>query len=240
MSTRLLLLSTSRTHDTGYLEHAAKGLSWLLPEPGRKIAFIPYAAVRFPFDEYESMVAGGMPDHEILGVHRFDDPLEALEEADAVAVGGGNTFKLVHDLHHFGLMEAIRERVGDGMPYVGWSAGANVAAPRLCTTNDMPIIEPASFKTLGLIRSQINPHFLDAHPDGHMGETREERLQEFMLLNPDVPVIALREGAWLQVDGEQMTLEGVNTARVFAPEDEDGARKDPVDLDSGSDLSHLR
>ncbi|MDA0874273.1 MAG: dipeptidase PepE [Bacteroidetes bacterium] len=231
---RLLLLSTSRTHGTGYLEHAAPGLAWWLPEDGKRIAFVPYAAVRFDYDAYEAMVQGGLEGHEVMGVHRFDDPLAALDEADAVAIGGGNTFKLVHDLRHFGLMEAIRERVHGGRPFLGWSAGANVAAPRLCTTNDMPIIEPASFRTLGLIRPQINPHFLDAHPDGHMGETREERLQEFVLLNPDVPVIGLREGAWLEVEGERMTLGGVRSARVFEP------GRDPKDMDPGADLSHLR
>ncbi|MDE2996318.1 MAG: dipeptidase PepE [Bacteroidota bacterium] len=231
---RLLLLSTSRTHGTGYLEHVSDGVAWWLPEPGKRIAFVPYAAVRFPYDAYEEMVQAGLPDHEVLGVHRFDDPVVALHSADAVVVGGGNTFKLVHDLHHFGLMGAIRARVRDGMPFMGWSAGANVSAPRLCTTNDMPIIEPASFQTLGLIRSQINPHFLDAHPDGHMGETREERLQEFIILNPDVPVLGLREGAWLQVDGESMTLQGQRSARIFEPGSE------PRDVDPGSDLSHIR
>lgn len=231
---RLLLLSTSRTHGTGYLEHARPGLEWWLPGPRRKIAFVPFAAVRFSWDEYEAMVQGGLPDHDVVGVHRSPDPVAALEDADAVAVGGGNTFKLVHDLHQTGMMAAIRERVQAGMPFLGWSAGANVAAPRLCTTNDMPIIEPASFQTLGLIRSQINPHFLDAHPDGHMGETREERLQEFAALNPEVPVVGLREGAWLQVDGERMMLGGVRSARVFEP------GRDPHDLDPGADLSHLR
>ena len=231
---RLLLLSTSRTHGTGYLEHARPGLEWWLPGPRSKIAFVPFAAVRFSWDEYEAMVQGGIPGHDIVGVHRFRDPVAALEEADAVAIGGGNTFKLVHDLHQTGMMAAIRERVQSGMPFLGWSAGANVAAPRLCTTNDMPIIEPASFKTLGLIRSQINPHFLDAHPDKHMGETREERLQEFVALNPEVPVIGLREGAWLQVDGERMMLGGVRSARIFEP------GRDILDLDPGSDLSRLR
>jgi dipeptidase E len=230
---RLLLLSTSRTHGTGYLEHARPGLAWWLPGEGKKIAFVPWAAVRFDHDAYEAMVQGGLPDHEIVGVHRFKDPLAALEDADAVAIGGGNTFKLVHDLHLFGMMDAIRERVRGGMPFLGWSAGANVAAPRLCTTNDMPIIEPASFRTLGLIRSQINPHFLDAHPDGHMGETREERLQEFAVLNPEVPVIGLREGAWLEVDGERMVLGGVRSARVFEP------GREVRDEEPGADLSHL-
>lgn len=234
MPRKHLLLSTSRTHDTGYLEHASDGVNWLLGDTPHRIAFIPYAAVRFSYDDYEEMVAGGMPGHAVRGVHRFDDPVRAVQDADAILVGGGNTFKLVHDLHAFGLMDMIREKAMAGVPYMGWSAGANVASPRLCTTNDMPIIEPASFRTLGLIGAQINPHYLDAHPDGHMGETREERIQEFVLLNPDVPVVGLREGAWLQVEDDTMILKGSNGARFFL------GTEDAKDISAGTDLSrHL-
>lgn len=233
MPRRHLLLSTSRTHGTGYLEHAREGVEWLLGQEKKRIAFVPFAAVRFSYADYEDMVAGGMPGHEILGVHRFDNPVRAIEKADAILVGGGNTFKLVHDLHSFGLMEAIREKAKAGTPYMGWSAGANVASPRLCTTNDMPIIEPASFETLGLIKAQINPHYLDAHPDGHMGETREERIQEFTLLNSDVPVFGLREGAWLQVEDDVMELKGIKGARVFRGDAE------PVEITAGANLSRF-
>ena len=231
MPRKHLLLSTSRTHGTGYLEHAAEGLRWLLGDEPKRIAFVPFAAVRFSYDEYEEMVAAGLPSHEIMGVHRMDDPMAAIEDADAIAVGGGNTFKLVHDLYAFGLMDLIREKAQAGVPYVGWSAGANVASPRLCTTNDMPIIEPPSFKTLELIKAQINPHFLDAHPDGHMGETREERIREFVVLNPDMPVLGLREGAWLQIEDQEMVLKGSKGARIFHGDTE------PRELSAGADLS---
>lgn len=234
MPLRLLLLSSSRTHGTGYLEHAREQIDWLLGESSRRIAFVPYAAVRFSFDEYEEMVAAGIgAGHEVMGVHRFDEPLDALEKADAIAIGGGNTFKLVHDLQHFGLMDAIKERVQNGTPFMGWSAGSNVAAPRLCTTNDMPIIEPASFNTLGLISAQINPHYIDAHPDRHMGETREERLLEFVSLNPETTVIGLREGSMLKVDGSVATLEGESKARIFK------GGEDPREIRPGSDVSFL-
>ena len=233
MTRKHLLLSTSRTHGTGYLEHAQEGVEWLLGSQSHRIAFIPYAAVRFSYDDYEAMVAGGMPNHDVRSVHRSDDPGKVIDDADAILVGGGNTFKLVHDLHAFGLISRVREKALAGTPYMGWSAGANVASPRLCTTNDMPIIEPASFSAFGLIQAQINPHYLDAHPDKHMGETRDERLQEFVVINPDVPVVAMREGAWLQVEGDSIVLGGHNGARLYLG-------NDPVlELEAGADLSRF-
>lgn len=231
MARKHLLLSTSRTHDTGYLEHAAEGVEWLLGSGRKRVAFVPFAAVRFSYDDYEDMVAAGLPDHEIMGVHRMDEPAKVMEQADAIAVGGGNTFKLVHDLYAFGLMDLIREKALEGTPYMGWSAGANVASPHLSTTNDMPIIEPPSFRTLELIQAQINPHYLDAHPDGHMGETREERIQEFAILNPESVVLGLREGAWLQVEEDTMVLKGSTGARIFLGDTA------PRNISAGADLS---
>lgn len=228
-----LLLSTSRTHGTGYLEHAQEGVKWLLGSGSLRIAFVPYAAVRFSYDDYEEMVAGGMPGHEVMSVHRSDHPIDVIRDAEAVLVGGGNTFKLVHDMHATGVMDAVREKAMAGAPYMGWSAGANVASPLLCTTNDMPIIEPESFSALGLIKAQINPHYLDAHPDKHMGETRDERLQEFVIVNPDVAVLALREGAWLQVEGDTMVLKGNRGARQYL------GSAPALELTSGADLSRF-
>lgn len=205
----------------------------MLGSRSHRIAFIPYAAVRFSYDDYEAMVAAGLPNHVVQSVHRSDDPGQVIEDADAILVGGGNTFKLVHDLHAFDLVTLVREKARSGIPYMGWSAGANVASPRLCTTNDMPIIEPASFQAFGLIRAQINPHYLDAHPDKHMGETRDERLQEFAVINPTVPVLALREGAWLQVEGTSMELGGHNGARLYL------GSESVVELKAGADLSRF-
>ena len=179
------------------------------------------------------MVAKGLAHHTVVGVHHFNSLTEAFEGVEAIAVGGGNTFQLVAQLYAEGMMDAIRGRVMDGMPFLGWSAGSNVAAPRLSTTNDMPIIEPPSFTTLGLIPVQINPHYLDAHPDGHMGETRQERIQEFLALNPDTPVIGLREGSMLKVDGRTMSLDGTAGARLFR------SKLDPQEFDPGADLSFL-
>jgi dipeptidase E len=139
----------------------------------------------------------------------------ALEKAEAVFVGGGNTFRLLDRLQRSGLLEIMRRRAMAGMPYLGASAGTNIAAPTIKTTNDMPIVQPVGFSALGLVPFQINPHYIDADPSSrHMGETREERLREFLEEN-EIPVLALREGAWLRVEGDQATVEGTNGARIF-------------------------
>ena len=151
----------------------------------------------------------------VRSVHRSPDPANAVREADAVAVGGGNTFHLVHSMYKHGLMAVVRDRVRAGVPFAGWSAGSNVACPTLRTTNDMPIIEPERFDALGFVPFQINPHYLDAHPDRHMGETREERLLEFTVVNPDVWVIGLREGSALRLSWDDLSLLGPRDARIF-------------------------
>jgi dipeptidase E len=153
--------------------------------------------------------------YEVDSVHRAIDPKAAVMKAEAIAVGGGNTFHLLDGLYRNELIEAIRARVRGGTPYIGWSAGSNVACPTIKTTNDMPIVEPPSFSALGLVPFQINPHYLDAHPEGHQGETREERILEFIEANPGVHVIGLREGSILRVEGVDIKLLGSKTARVF-------------------------
>lgn len=219
---------------SGYLEHAA---GWLADHFGGvgSIAFVPYAAVRFGYDEYEERVAAALAHTgaSVRSVHRSDDPASVVRACDAVAVGGGNTFHLVHEMQRLGLVEAIREKVTGGAPYAGWSAGSNVACPSLRTTNDMPIIEPASFDVLDLVPFQINPHYLDAHPDGHMGETREDRLLEFVRVDPDIRVIGLREGSALRIDGSSVALLGPRQARIFRGE------ATPYEVDPGSDLDFL-
>jgi dipeptidase E len=169
----------------------------------KRVLFIPYAGVNLSekgleasFDAYEERVNSVFSElgFSIYSIHRESDPLKAVEKAEAVAVGGGNTFHLVYMMHIKGVMNAIRDRILNGMPYMGWSAGSNVACPSLRTTNDMPIIEPASFNCLNVIPFQINPHYLDAHPDGHGGETREQRIMEFTAINSSIKVAGLREG----------------------------------------------
>ena len=223
---RLLLLSNSRNAGQGYLEHALDTLQDFLGTTRTRILFIPYAGVRLSYDDYADTVrdrfeAAG---YALDPIHEADDPAQAVDEAEAIAVGGGNTFHLLREITERGLLARIRARVNEGIPYVGWSAGANLACPTISTTNDMPIVEPPSFEALGLIPFQINPHYTDAHPQGHQGETRPERIQEYCLANPDVPVVGLPEGTMLRVEGHRLTLLGDHPARLFHGEDEPAER----------------
>ncbi len=201
----------------GYLEHARDAIGDFLGDGVREVLFVPYAGVRISYDDYAARTRSAFEPlgYRLRSIHEAGDPVAAVREAEAVAVGGGNTFHLVHTLYANGVMEAIRDRVRGGAPYLGWSAGSNVACPTLRTTNDMPIIEPPSFRTLGLVPFQINPHYLDAHPDHHMGETREDRIAEFTVVNPDVYVVGLRERSLLRLDGDALRLLGPKSMRVF-------------------------
>ncbi|HEX8722132.1 MAG TPA: dipeptidase PepE, partial [Pyrinomonadaceae bacterium] len=183
----------------------------------RRVLFVPFAAVTRTEDEYAARVRKhfGPLGYEVASLHEAADARAAVEAADAVAVGGGNTFKLLRGLYEAGVVELIRERVAGGLPYVGWSAGSNVACPTIRTTNDMPIVEPPSFDALNLVPFQINPHYTDYHPPGHMGETRDERLGEFVHANPCVRVVGLREGTMLRVEGDEIKLLGPRPARYF-------------------------
>ncbi|HXE56828.1 MAG TPA: dipeptidase PepE [Gemmatimonadales bacterium] len=214
---RLLLLSNSTNPGGGYLAHAAPRIRRFLGPDARRVAFVPYAAVTVSYDAYAARVAEalGALGHEIVPVHRAADPAAVVRAADAVAVGGGNTFRLLARLYETGLLEVIRDRVGAGAPYLGWSAGSNVACPTIRTTNDMPIVEPPSFRALGLVPFQINPHYTDARLPNHQGETRDERLAEFVALNPEMTVIGLPEGAMLLVEGGRVELLSGRPARIF-------------------------
>lgn len=214
---RLLLLSNSTNYGSTFLKHALDEISGFLGDQVRNVLFIPYAAVRFSYDTYETRVSDvlGPLGYGVRSIHREQDRLQAVERAEAIMVGGGNTFHLVHLLYEERLLDAIRNRIEQRIPYVGWSAGANVACPTLCTTNDMPIIEPQSFRTLNLVPFQINPHYTDAHPEGHKGETRDERIAEYVEINPGVNVVGLREGSMLRIENGQIHLTGTRPVRVF-------------------------
>ncbi len=232
---RLLLLSNSTNPGEGYLEYPKQEIRNFLGEKPTTVLFIPYAAVRFSYEEYETRVENRFAElgHHVRSIHRFSDPLKAVEEAEVIVVGGGNTWRLVQLLHENGLMQPIRKKVISGTPYIGWSAGSNIACPTLRTTNDMPIIDPISFDTLNLIPFQINPHFLDAHPEGFGGETREERITEFIEINPEIYVVGLRESTLLRREGDQLRLVGPRPARLF--------RKGETtrELESSDELSFL-
>ncbi len=193
------------------------------------------AAVTFSFDEYCEKVEERFSEigHHIVGIHTFEDQVKAIHEAEAIVVGGGNTWQLVRMLHDRNLMNPIREKVINGMPYIGWSAGANVTCPTLRTTNDMPIIDPKSFDCLGLVPFQINPHYLHENPEGHGGETREQRINEFLEINPDIFVAGLREGTMLKLENQKLELIGDRPCRIFKKE------KKPVELYSKDDFDFL-
>lgn len=185
-------------------------------EGRNRIAFVPYAAVEAQYDAYADKVAEvfSAMDKELVSLHREADPAKALNSVDAIAVGGGNTFLLIRALYRLNLIRAIGEKVRGGMPYVGWSAGGNVACPTVMTTNDMPIVEPPSMRALGLVPFQINPHYTEATIPGHGGESRDQRIAEFLAVHPNMPVAGLREGSLLHVNGGSMRLEG-NGMKLF-------------------------
>ncbi len=214
---RLLLLSSSRTAGTGYLEHAHEYLRSFLNARVKTLLFVPYARVSGNYEDYLERTRANFAvlGYEVLGLHSFADPQRAVTSAEALVVGGGNTFQLLRELYVNKLVTVIRQRVLAGTPYIGWSAGSNVACPTIQTTNDMPVVWPERSEALNLIPFQINPHYTDARLPGHQGETRAERLQEFTHVNPTVSVVGLREGSVLRIEGDEIELLGSYTARIF-------------------------
>lgn len=232
---RLLLISNSTNPGEAYLDYPKQQIKEFLGEKACNAIFIPYAAVTFSFDEYEERVNARFAElgHHVTGIHRFINPVEAIENADAIVVGGGNTWQLVKMLQEKGLMKVIRKKVKKGTPYIGWSAGSNIACPTLRTTNDMPIVEPLKFKTLKLVPFQINPHYLDDHPANHGGETREVRIREFIEVNRDTYVVGLRESTMLLVEDDDMELIGPRRARIFK------YGQEPLELSGEDNFSFL-
>jgi len=211
-----MLVSNSTAYGSGYLDHCADAVAAFFGPAIARVLFVPYAL--FDRDAYVARVRARF---EILGygvdsVHDADGgPVRAVERAEAIFVGGGNTFRLLDALWRESLIEPIRSRVKAGVPYLGTSAGSNVACPSIRTTNDMPIVEPPSFSALNLVAFNINPHYLDPQPGSvHMGETREQRIAEFHEENTP-PVVGLYEGAWLLVEDGHVFLQGTNGARLF-------------------------
>ncbi len=195
----LLLLSNSTNFGSSYLEHCASHIDEFLGDQ-REVLLIPYAAVNYSFEEYESMAQNAMSVFGITvkSIHHFEDPIEAIQNAKAVAVAGGNTFRLLQQLYDLNIIDVLRSRVESGVPYIGWSAGSNVAGQTICTTNDMPIVQPRSFDSFGFVKAQLNPHYTDRLIEEHQGETRSQRITEYTQLNPESIVIALPEGSWIQ------------------------------------------
>jgi len=243
MGKKLLLISNSTMAGEAYLGWPKAYISDFLNSEGiKKVTFVPYAGVGLSedsleasYDEYLKRVSDvfGALGFEVESVHKAANPILMVNEAEAIAGGGGNTFHLVTMMHKTGIMDAIKGKTERGTPYMGWSAGANVACPTIKTTNDMPIIEPSSFNTLDLIPFQINPHYLDANPEGHGGETREQRIEEFLVVNRDITVVGLREASLIYMEGDLLKLLGSRDMRLF----EYG--KEPVEYKPGTDLGFL-
>lgn len=212
---RLLLLSNSRNPGCGYMEHALPWLDEFLA-PRCTVAFVPWAAVTVAWDAYETKVVEAFEaiGRTVESVHHGDNPAATLGDAGAIAVGGGNTFQLLEHLRKTGALTAIRQRVEAGVPYIGWSAGSNVASPTICTTNDMPIVDPGGFEALGLVSYQINPHYTNERIPNHGGEARDDRIAEFLAANPEATVLALPEGTAVHVDGDRHVLLGEKPARM--------------------------
>ncbi|HHX31107.1 MAG TPA: dipeptidase PepE [Bacteroidales bacterium] len=232
---RLLLISNSTNPGEDYLDYPKNNIKDFLGDKSTNAIFIPYAAVTFSFEEYETKVNNRFAEigHHVTSIHRFLNPIEAIENSDAIIVGGGNTWQLVKMLQEKGLMKVIRKKVKQGTPYIGWSAGSNIACPSLKTTNDMPIVEPIKFKTLKLVPFQINPHYLDDNPANHGGETREMRINEFIEANKETHVVGLREGTMLMLENDDLALIGNRKARVFK------YGKEPLELSDEDDFNFL-
>lgn len=230
---KLLIASTSTLHSGKYLDYLREPVSGLFQDTD-EIIFIPFARPGgLSWDDYTSRAKDFFRTLGInaVGLHEFEDQKEALSKAKGIFTGGGNTFVLVSQLYRSGLMETLSQTVKSGTPYLGSSAGSNITGLSMQTTNDMPIVPVPDYRTMGAIPFNLNPHYLDPDPSGtHMGETRETRIREFHVYN-SVPVLGLREGSWLKVEGEKITLEGGLQARLFRQ------GKEAVELESGSDLS---
>jgi dipeptidase E len=228
-----IVASTSTLHGGTSLEYLLDKLSEHFKN-AKEIIFIPFARPSgISHNEYTSRVQKAFEaiEKKVIGLHTFDDPLTAIKNADAIFTGGGNTFLLVKQLYSYQIMPALRNVILNGTPYLGTSAGSNICGVTMQNTNDMPIVYPPSFKTLGILPFNINAHYLDPDPDGtHMGETRETRIKEYHTQNT-VPVVGLREGSWLDVKGETTTLCGYLPARIF----EQG--KEAYELPKGSSVN---
>lgn len=229
----IILASTSTLYGTAYLEYLKDELVTLYKGVG-EIIFIPYARPGgISHTEYTEKAKSFFEkiNIRVRGLHEFSSPVEALKNAQGFFTGGGNTFLLVKQLHESQLMELLKEEVSGGKPYLGCSAGSNIGGVNMKTTNDMPIVYPPSFETLGLVPFNINPHFIDGNLQStHMGETRETRIKEFLTFN-DVPVVGLREGSWICVQDNKIILQGKLSAKIFEK------NKEPYEWESRREIS---
>ena len=236
-SNRILAFSSSRVGNGKYLETAIPFIKELLGDTSLQIVFIPFASVENDFDDYTIKVKKGLETLPYtITTLTPDNAAETIDNAAAIMVGGGNTFKLLHDIYYLKLLDIIRDKVNKGVPYIGWSAGSNILGPTIGTTNDMPIIEPKSFNALGLLPFQINPHYSNIKPAGLNGETRDQRLQEFIKLNPGLPIVGLPEGTGLRLLNGRLEMIGELPAVLFTGNGDEIIKKE---ISINADLSFL-
>lgn len=230
MKKRLLLISNSKTYKEGYLDHVADEIVGFL-KGIKRILFVPYALRdrnAYTTTAYNRFKKMGI---ELESIHKAKNPQEAIERTSAIFIGGGNTFRLLNEMYKTKIIEAVKNKVKKGMPYIGTSAGANVACPTIKTTNDMPIVYPPNFDALNLVPFQINPHYIEVNTNSkHMGETREQRIKEFHEENLET-VVGLKEGSWLRIENNNILLSG--EAKIFIK------GKNPVEYKSGNALDFL-
>jgi dipeptidase E len=229
---RILLISNSTVYGRGYLDHVESEIKSFLGN-AQRVLFVPFAL--YDRDAYTATAKRRFAalGYSLQSAHKAVHPQKAVEETDAIFIGGGNTFRLLKALQDLDLIETIRRKVSSGAPYIGSSAGSNVAGPTIKTTKDMPIVQPRSFDSLGLVPFQISPHYLDPDPNSrHMGETQEERILQFLEEN-ETPVVGIREGAWLLIENSAVTLKGETGARIFR------RGHAPIEVTPGTEISEL-
>jgi dipeptidase E len=235
----VLALSSSRVGGGAYLAAAGPVINDFLGDSSLNVAFVPFATADNDFEGYAARVREGLsPLPLTIGVVTPESGKEVIETADVIMVGGGNTFKLLHDIYRYDLFSLVQRSVQSGTPYIGWSAGANLAGRTLCTTNDMPILQPQSFTAFGFFPFQLNPHYYNVSIEGFHGETRDQRLTEFLQVNPGLPVVGLPEGTALQRQGDKLQLVGERSAVLFQNSKEDISVA-KIDLPPATDLSFL-
>lgn len=233
---KIIIASTSTIHKGNYLDYLLPALE-LHFEHVKNLLFIPYARPSgLTYDAYTNIVSNAFKqlNIKVKGIHEYNNPIEAIDNAEAIFIGGGNTFVLVNELYKNNLLNAIEKAVKNGTPYLGTSAGSNICGLTIGTTNDMPVVYPPSFRTLGLVSFNINPHYLDPEANSkHMGETRETRIKEFHCYNPQ-PVLGLREGSWLEVKENSIKLKGNLSARLFKQ------NENPIEIEPETELKDLK
>jgi dipeptidase E len=238
MQMKVLAISSSRIGNSGFLEKAIPSIGNFIGKDALHIAFVPFASVQREYDAYGIMVKEALkPLSYSIDTVMPDHAKSVIERADVIMVGGGNTFKLLHDIYQYDLFDFIQTKVKSGIPYIGWSAGANIAGRSISTTNDMPIIQPRSFTSFDFFPFQINPHYINQTTEGFNGETRDQRLEEFVVLNPDIPIVGLPEGTALHLDGDSLKFIGENDGVLFGT----GSNKLPQKkvIPRGEELSSL-